>query len=220
MSQTEIFWTILKDFRDDTLIIQLLLTLGMIIVTGLIFMRPGKGTDAFTKLFLAAAFIWNAIACFLFACGQSMIAKFLGTPLFSAIGFLFLVDLFLTKKTHFAVPHSLSVRLATVFFILLAFLFPLLGYFTGHPLIALPGYPCPLAGFTLALLAAAAPRVDRSIFHLTLIWAFVNIPKAFGHLDCYEEVTLVLTGLYALAMVKYRTAQQEKAVNPDRMQRV
>lgn len=210
MTQTEIFWNLLKGFRDDTLVVQILLIIGMLLVTGLVFIRPGKFTDAFTKLFLATAFIWNAIACFLFVCGKSLTAKFLGAPLYSAIGFLFLVDLFITQNTHFRVPRSLGMRLATAFFVLLAFLFPILGNLTGHPMIALPGYPCPLAGFTLALLAAAAPKVDKSIFNLTLVWAFFNIPKCFGHVNCYEEVTLVVTGLYALAMLKYRDKQQEE----------
>jgi len=212
MTQTEIFWNLLKGFRDDTMVVQVLLIIGMLIVSWLVFTKPGKATDAFTKLFLAAAFLWNAVACFLFVCGKSPVAKFLGAPLYSVIGFLFLVDLFITGKTHFEVPRSTGMRLATTFFILLAFLFPVLGYLTGHPMIALPGYPCPLAGFTLALLAAAAPRADRGIYILTLIWAFVNIPKSFGYMDCYEETTLVLTGFYALAVFKYRDTQQEKHI--------
>lgn len=210
MTQTEIFWNLMKEFRDDTLIVQLLLVLGMLITTWLVFTRPGKTTDAFAKLFLAGAFLWNAIACFLLACGGSITAKVIGGPLYSAIGFLFLVDHFITKKTHFAVSSSRGMQMATTFFILLAFLFPVLGYLTGHPMIALPGYPCPLAGFTLALLAAAAPKVDKSIYGLTLVWAFVNISKCFGHVGCYEEITLVITGFYALGMLKYRDAQQEK----------
>lgn len=210
MTQTEIFWNLLKDFRDDTMIVQILLILGMLMVSWLVFTKPGKVTDTFTKLFLATAFIWNSIACFLFVCGKSPVAKFLGGPLYAVIGFLFLVDLFITKKTHFRVPDSMGMQLATAFFILLAFAFPFLGYFTGHPMIALPAFPCPLAGFTLALLAAAAPKADRGIYILTLIWAFVNIPKSFGYVDCYEETTLVLTGFYALTVLKYHDTQKDK----------
>jgi hypothetical protein len=50
------------------------------------------------------------------------------------------------------------------------------------------------------------PRVDGTIYALVLIWAFVNIPKVFGLVNCYEEVTLVLTGFYALAV--YKTIRQ------------
>ena len=46
-------------------------------------------------------------------------------------------------------------------FVILAFLFPVFGMLSGHGMIALPGVPCPLAIFTLALLSAAMPRVDN-----------------------------------------------------------
>jgi hypothetical protein len=205
MTPTEAFWSLLRTFRDDTLIIQICLTIGMALITWMVFFKPGKTTDVATKLFLAAAFFWNGVACFLIVCSESMVARFLGGPLFMTIGFLFLVDLFITRQTRFAVPKTGSMRAVTAFFILLAFLFPVLGIFTGHPFIALPGFPCPFAGFTLALLAAATPRVDKGIYCLTLIWAFVNIPKCFGLYDCYEEVTLVLTGFYSLAILKHRS---------------
>ncbi len=203
MKQTEMFWNILKNFRDDTLVVQVLLIVGMLIVTWLVFTKPGRSTDIFTKIFLSIAFLWNSIACFFLACGKSPMANFLGGPLYAAIGFLFLLDLIITKKTHFEISRSIGVQLATASFILLALLFPVLGYLTGHPMIALPGYPCPLAGFTLALLAASQ-KTDRDIYFLTLIWAFVNIPKCLGYMDCYEEATLVITGFYALGMLKYR----------------
>ena len=38
----------------------------------------------------------------------------------------------------------------------------------------------------------------------------MNIPKVFGYVDCYEETTLVVTGFYALGMLKYRDRQQER----------
>lgn len=116
---------------------------------------------------------------------------------------LLFLDLIISKKTHFEISRSIGVQLATASFILLALLFPVLGYLTG--------YPCPLAGFTLALLAAS-PKTDRDIYFLTLIWAFVNIPKCFEYMNCYEEATLVATGVYALGMLKYReTPRTENA---------
>ncbi|QAZ67064.1 DUF6064 family protein [Solidesulfovibrio carbinolicus] len=209
MNPTDAFWNILRQFRDDTLTIQLLLILGYCITVYRIARKPGNATDAFVKVFLAVAFLWNGIACFLIYCWENMVAKFLAGPLYIVIGFLFLVDLFATRKTSFTFAVSPTRRAAIYIFILLAFLFPVLGIFTGHGMIALPGFPCPLAAFTLALMAAAVPRVDGTIYALVLVWAFVNIPKVFGLVNCYEEVTLVLTGFYALAV--YKTTRQDGA---------
>jgi hypothetical protein len=202
VTPTEAFWNVLREFRDDTLIIQIILTIAASISVWLILFRPGKRTDSFTKIFLSFAFAWNGVACFIIYCGKSMIAKFLGGPLYLVIAFLFLIDLFFTKKTEFSFPDKGWRRNMPLFFITLALLFPVLGILTGHGFIALPMYPCPLAGFTLALLCAALPRTDKTICTLTLIWAFVNIPKCFGHVNCYEEITLVLTGFYGLFVLK------------------
>lgn len=209
MNPTDAFWNTLRQFRDDTLAIQVVLLLGYCVTVYRIAKKPGNATDLLVKGFLSLAFLWNGIACFLIYCRENIIAKFLAGPLYIVIAFLFLVDMFATRKTTFTFALSPARRTATYFFILLAFLFPALGFFTGHGMIALPAFPCPLAGFTLALLAAAAPRVDGTIYTLVLIWAFVNIPKVFGWVNCYEEVTLVLTGFYALAV--YKTIRQDGA---------
>ena len=71
---------------------------------------------------------------------------------------------------------------------------------SGHGMIALPGVPCPLAIFTLALLSAAMPRVDNIIVFMLLAWVMVNIPKIFGHVGCYEEIILILAGAYVLGL--------------------
>ena len=209
MNPTDAFWNTLRQFRDDTLAMQLVLLIGYCVVIYRIAKKPGTATDTLVKGFLALAFFWNGVACFLIYCWDNMIAKFLAGPLYIVIAFLFLVDMFATKKTSFTFAVSPARRAATYFFVLLAFLFPVLGIFTGHGMIALPTFPCPLAGFTLALLAAAVPRVDGTIYALVLIWAFVNIPKVFGLVNCYEEITLVLTGFYALAV--YKTTRQDGA---------
>lgn len=202
MNPTDAFWQTMRQFRDDTLAVQLVLLCGYGFALYRIAWKPGRATDAWVKGILAVAFFWNGFACFLHYFWASLIARFLAGPLFLVIGFLLLVDMVAGQKIHFTFALSPARRAASFFFILLAFLFPVLGLLTGHGMIALPTAPCPLAGFTLALLAAAVPRVDGTIYALVLIWAFVNIPKVFGFMDCYEEVTLVLTGFYALMTFK------------------
>ncbi len=53
MTSTEAFWNVLREFRDDTLIIQIILTIAASISVRLILFRPGKRTDSFTKIFLS-----------------------------------------------------------------------------------------------------------------------------------------------------------------------
>ncbi|MBA2882089.1 hypothetical protein HNR65_002430 [Desulfosalsimonas propionicica] len=202
MSTSEIFWNILKNFRDDTIVIQLLLIIGALIAFFLAFYRPGKQTDAFVKLFLFFAFAWNGIACFIVYCGKSPTAKFLGGPLYLVVAVLFLFDLFFTKKIKFNFPLNNWRRRISVFLIILSFLFPVFGILTGHGFIALSMFPCPLAGYTLALLCAAYPQDDKAIGILVMIWAFVNISKCFGYVNCYEEIVVVAAAFYYLFLLK------------------
>ena len=207
MDPADAFWNTLREFRYDTLIIQALLVIGYLFTIWRIAKKPGHRTDSLVKVFLAAAFLWNGVACFLLYCWDYSIARFLAGPLYIVVGFLFIVDLLGPKKIRFTFSVPPLRRAAVAFFILLAFLFPVLGIFTGHGMIALPGFPCPMAGFTLALLTAAIPNIDRTILALLLVWAFVNIPKVFGFVNCYEEITLVLTGFYALWVYKTTPAK-------------
>jgi hypothetical protein len=147
--ETRAFWELLRTFRDDTLPVQVILVLGMLVSVWLVFRRPGGFTDSFVKAFLALAFLWNGLACFFIYCFRSPTARFLGAPQYLVIGFMFIVDLLAARRISFSPPPGGGKRAASLFLVLLAFLFPFLGIPYGHGLIAWPGFPCPLAGFAL-----------------------------------------------------------------------
>jgi hypothetical protein len=75
-----------------------------------------------------------------------------------------------------------------------------IGWFLGHlyPRTLLPVFPCPLTVFAIALVAAAAPKVDKKVFILLLPWALLGLPKCLGSLDCYEDCILFASGVYGL----------------------
>ena len=56
----------------------------------------------------------------------------------------------------------------------------------------------PLTVYAIALVAAAAPNVDKKVFALLLPWALMGLPKCFGALDCYEDCILFASGVYGL----------------------
>lgn len=196
---TELFWMTLRRFRDDTLAAQMLIVAAYLGIVFLILRREGKQTDVIVKLLLSAMFLFNGIVCFLLYFSERPLARFFAGPLYMALGYLFLVDI-LAKRMHFTFRVPPRRRFLAFFFIVLAFLFPVFGMFGGHGMIALPGAPCPLAIFTLALLSAAMPRVDTVIVVMLLAWVLVNVPKVFGYAGCYEEAALVLAGAYVLAL--------------------
>jgi hypothetical protein len=122
-----------------------------------------------------------------------------GAPLFIILSLLFAADI-LTKRTRFRPPEAAWKKGATVFWIALVFLYPVIGWPLGHvyPETLLPMFPCPLTVFTIALVAAAAPNADKKVFILLLPWALMALPKCFGALDCYEDCILFASGVYGL----------------------
>ena len=115
---------------------------------------------------------------------------------------LFVVDIFV-RKTHFKLPEGGWTRGFTIVWVLLAALYPLIGWPLGHtwPKVLLPLFPCPLTVFAITLVAAATPRTDKKVFIVLLPWALMGLPKCFGALDCYEDCILFASGVYGLIVL-------------------
>jgi hypothetical protein len=198
---TETFWMRLGAYNEATLPIQAVMIIIAAFLTYRVFAKPGAKTDVWMKAFLSFAFAWNGVVFFLFF-ARNPISTFTGVPLFIVVAALFAVDI-LTKKTQFRLPDAKWRKVLTVLWILLAFLYPLIGWTLGHayPKTCTPMMPCPLTVFALGLVAAAAPKVDKKVFAFLLPWALLGLPKCLGALDCYEDCILFAAGVYGLIVL-------------------
>ena len=199
---TETFWTRVGAYNEATLLIQAVMIIAAVILTYRVFAKPGAKTDVWMKAFLSVAFAWDGVVFFLIFL-RNPVSMFTGAPLFIAVSVLFAVDIF-TKKTKFRLPGAKWKRGLTIVWLLLVALYPLVGWvFVGHayPRTLLPLFPCPLTVFALALVAAAAPNVDKKVFIALLPWALMGLPKCFGALDCYEDCILFAAGVYGLIVL-------------------
>jgi hypothetical protein len=198
MLSTEEFWTQIGVYNKATWPITIVTTAVAAFLTFRVFWRPGARSDRSMKAFLGFAFAWNGIVFFLVYV-KNPLSMFTGAPLFIILSLLFVVDIW-TKKTHFQPPEATWKKGLTALWILLVFLHPAIGWSLGHlyPKTLLPMFPCPLTTFAIALVAAAAPNVDKKVFILLLPWALMALPKCFGALDCYEDCILFASGVYGL----------------------
>jgi hypothetical protein len=198
MASTELFWTQVEAYNEAMWPIATILTVAAAFLVCRAFFRPGAKTDAWMKAFLSLAFAWNGAVFFLIF-QKNPISMFAGAPLFITLSLLFAADI-LTKRIQFRPPEVAWRRGITVFWLVLAFLYPVIGWPLGHvyPKMLLPMFPCPLTVFAIALVAAAAPNVDKKILVLLLPWALMALPKCFGVLDCYEDCILFAAGVYGL----------------------
>jgi len=198
---TETFWTQVGAYNEATWPVQVVMIVAALYLAIRVFAKPGPQTDAWMKAFLAFAFAWNGILFFLVFL-RNPISMAIGTPLFVIGSVLFAVDIF-ARKTHFSVPEGTWMRGFTIVWVLLAFLYPLIGWPLGHvyPQVLLPLFPCPLTVFATALVAAAVPNADRKVFIALLPWGLLGLPKCFGALDCYEDCVLFAGGVYGLVVL-------------------
>jgi hypothetical protein len=162
---TATFWNHIAAYNEATWPVQALTIVAAAYLTYRVFAKPGAETDVWMKVFLAFTFAWNGIVFFLVFL-RNPISMFTGVPLFIIVSILFVVDIF-AKKTRFELPEGRWMRGLTIVWVLLAALYPLIGWvFLGHayPRMLLPLFPCPLTVFAIALVAAASPRADKRVF--------------------------------------------------------
>jgi len=158
-------------------------------LTYFVFAKANATANTIMKLFLCFAFAWNGISA-------------VASALFIIVAILFALDIS-NKKIEFRLPVTGWQRYLTVFWILLVFLYPVIGLAFGHyyPETCMPMAPCPLTVFAIALVAAAIPRVDKKVYVLLLPWAILSLPKCLGALDCYEDCILFAAGVYGLILL-------------------
>ncbi len=200
MPTTEMFWNQMAAYNAATFPVQALMVTAAGILTYLWFAKPHKA-NTLIKTFLSFAFAWNGIVFFLIF-APSPFSTFFGAPLFILLAILFAADIF-AKKLAFGLPDLKWQRYITILWILLVFLYPLVGFALGHyyPRTILPVAPCPLTVFAIALVSAAIPKVDKKVYVLLLPWALMALPKCFGALNCYEDCILFGAGVYGLVML-------------------
>jgi hypothetical protein len=198
---TAAFWNHIAVYNEATWPVQTVMIVMAAYMTYRVFAKPGAKTDVWMKAFLAFAFAWNGIVFFLVFV-RSPISMFTGVPLFIIVSVLFVVDIF-AKETHFKLPEGGWMRGFAIVWVLLAALYPLVGWPLGHtwPKVLLPLFPCPLTVFAIALVAAAVPKTDKKVFIALLPWALMGLPKCLGALDCYEDCILFASSVYGLIVL-------------------
>ena len=200
MTATERFWDQIGAYNEATLPMQIIIVIVALALTCLVFARPSTKINTVMKAFLSFVFAWNLIYFLIFA--KNPIAIFLGVPLFTIVAILFAVDI-IRKKIDFKLPDVTWQKHLKIFWILLVFLYPAIGFALGHyyPKTCTPMMPCPLTVFAIALVTAAIPKVDKKVFVFLLPWALMGLPKCLGALECHEDCILFGGGVYGLIML-------------------
>ena len=199
---SETWWNQIGAYNNAIFPMQIIIMAVAVALTYFLYAKPDPKTNKMMKAYLAFTFAWNGVIFFLIF-GKELPGTFLGAPLCILVAILFAWDIF-ANKTQFTFPNIKWQKYLMMFWILLAFLYPLIGLAFGHyyPKTCIFGVmPCPTTVFALALLAAAIPKVDKKVYILLLLWALPAFGKCLGALDLYEDCILFWIGIYALFML-------------------
>lgn len=201
----ETWWTKIGVYNEAVFPMQIITIVVAVVLTYLLFIKPGPKINKMMKVYLSFTFAWNGIIFFLMF-GKDLPGTILGAPLCIVVAVLFIWDIF-ADKIQFRLAKANWQKYLTILLVFCALLYPFIGLAFGHyyPKTCTFGTtPCPTTVFTLALLAASIPEVDKKIYILLLLWALPAFGKCFGALDIYEDCILFWTGIYALVMlIKY-----------------
>ncbi len=202
MFDAEKWWNQIGTYNEAIFPMQIVMLAVAFVLTCFLFAKPGPRINKFMKVYLSFVFAWNGIVFFLIF-GEELPGKYLGIPLFVLLGILMAWDIH-TNRIQLKLPDTSWQRYLTFFLIICSFLYPLIGYIFGHyyPRSCTFGVtPCPMTVFALALLTAAIPKVNKTIYVLLLLWALPAFGKCFGAMDLYEDCLLFWTGVYALILL-------------------
>ena len=203
MISAENWWASLEAYSLSIFPMQIVMYVLAAVLTILFFARPGTTTNRIIKAYLAFACAWIGVVFFLIL-GQDLPAHNAQAFLFLSIAVLFAADLFM-GKIEFRVPETKWHLRTTIFWFVMAFLYPVVGMLVGHAyprMIILGTFPCPTVAFALVLMTTALPKVARPVYFLLLLWAipfpiFFQIPQ-FG---VYEDSIMLVIGIYSLVML-------------------
>lgn len=208
----ELFWKTISDYNQATWIYQILICIVGLILTLLLYKKPGKTVKLLMKGYLAFCFGWIAIV-FFFTFGTEEIGKMKTTVLFAVISILWIVDIFINKVTF---ERETRYNKLTYLFYALFACYPLFSILFGNsfPSLVVWLMPCPLTTFALTLLAAFSKKTNYALLVLLILWGLTGIPKIFIF-DVPEDFILGLAGFMGIAVAwlqgKERRRMKSKA---------
>jgi len=192
----EVFFKNVSAYNVSIFPMQIITLVVAVILTYLLFVRPGAIVNKLIKVYFSLTFVW-----FVFMFPFEGVLKITFGLLHLAIAIFFFIDIF-TAKTEFKFPETSGKRTFMLFLIFSAFaLYPLIEYMSGHiyPKVLLFGVaPCPTVIFSLALLIGAVPKVGKIIFILLIfpaIFSGLSVPIMLG---VWADLLLLFTGVYGL----------------------
>jgi hypothetical protein len=201
----EVHRSILQLYNTGIFPMQVVSLIVAIALTCLVSARPGTKASIMMKGYLSFTYAW-IVGVYYLLFGQSSfsIGRLINSVLFSLVAVAFAADIFV-GRTEFGLPKEKGKRYITFTLVVLALVvYPLLDWALGHPypeVLMFGVVPCPTIIFSIGLLAAAAPKVDKTVYILLLLPGLgfgISGPILF---DFFVDFLLLGVGIYGLVVL-------------------
>lgn len=186
----QVFWNVIKNYNEQTAIIQIVLFIFLILAMILSYTQKVKWAAKFalgiTNLFIALVFFaWQ---------GTEPIQKFFALPLYLLCGILFLYECWHSKDDSINKPNWWQYIL-----LILYFTYPFVSILLGNHFPQMVTYimPCPIVSLSIVVYSCYN-RKNRVLLFLLTIWGLTGIKSVI--FNAYEDIILLICGLYGVAL--------------------
>jgi len=192
------FLKTMVDYNQATYPAQIFIFTVGLILTVLLYRKPGRITRIAMKAYLFFCFSWISMVFFIMH-GSSELRKEFSAGLFGLIAICFLIDIFIDKMKF---ERNRTYDKGVFIFYTLFLAYPLVSLLLGREFLELVNWlmPCPLTVFTITLLISFMSKANYPVYALLIIWALTGAPKSILF-DVPEDIILGLSGLYAIVVL-------------------
>jgi len=198
---TSIFWEIIGQYNSETIIIQILLFVSLIIAYILSYVGKIRWLIKFVlgiiTLFIGIVFFGHY--------GTERIQKYFALPLFIFCGLLFIYDSYKNRQSEIEKLNKWQIAL-----LFLYLMYPFTSYFFGNKFPIMTTYimPCPVISVSIIIYAGYKIK-NKLLLLLMAIWGLTGV-KAFIA-NAYEDIILLICGIYCI-FVLVKQLKQKKII--------
>ena len=196
-----IFWEIIGKYNNQTIIIQMLLFILLIISFTLSYTGKIKW---FIKFVLGVSNIYIGIVFFGYF-GTENIQKYFALPLFLLLGILFIFECIKNKNDTIKILNKMQIILLVLYII-----YPAISLLLGNKYPKMVTYimPCPLISLSIIIYVGYENK-NKLLLIIMALWVLTGIKAFFA--NAYEDIILLICGIYFIIILikEYKNKKME-----------
>ena len=197
-----IFWEIIGNYNNQTIIIQMFLF--VLLIVSFILSYTGK-IKWLIKLVLGVSNIYMGIVFFGYY-GTENIQKYFALPLFILCGILFIFECIKNRNDTIKKLNKLQMVLLILYII-----YPAISLLLGNEFPKMVTYimPCPLISLSIIIYTGYENK-NKLLLIIMALWGLTGVKAFFA--NAYEDIILLICGIYCIIIFIKEYKNKENGV--------